>query len=87
MVKQIPGYYRWLRSDTCRGGLLIGEEASQEDYLADADHQQDEGLADGPERHAGVEVLGAAAALGFTQTEVRLVVDDRLQGLVDGHTS
>lgn len=33
-----PRAQRLLRSDTCRGGLLVGEEASQQDHLTDANH-------------------------------------------------
>lgn len=75
-----------LWSNTCRGGLLVREEASQQHHLTDADHQKDNGLSDRPERHPSVEVLGPAASLGFTEAEVCLVVNDWLQGLMDGHT-
>lgn len=81
-----PGAQRMLRSDACCGGLLVREEAPQQDHLTDADHQKDNGLSDGPESNTGVEVLRPTATLGLTEAEVSLVVDDRLQGLVDGHT-
>lgn len=75
-----------LWSDTCSSGLLVREKASQQDHLTDADHQKDNGFSDGPERNTGVEVLCPTASLGLTEAEVCLVVDDRLQGLMDGHT-
>uniref|UniRef100_A0A0E9R3X4 Uncharacterized protein n=1 Tax=Anguilla anguilla TaxID=7936 RepID=A0A0E9R3X4_ANGAN len=37
-----------------------------------------------PEGHPRVEVFSPAAAPGLPETEVGLVVDDGLQGLVDG---
>lgn len=82
-----PWAQRLLRSDTCCGGLPVREEASQQDHLTDADHQKYNGLADGPECNAGVEVLRPTAPLSLTKAEVSLVVDDRLQGLMDRHAS
>lgn len=81
-----PRAQRLLRSNTCCSGLPIREEASQQDHLADANHKEDNGLPDGPECHSGVEVLCPAASLGLTEAEVCLVINDRLQGLMDGHT-
>lgn len=80
-----PRAQRLLRSDACCSGLPVREEASQQDHLADADNQKDNGFSDRPERHTSVEVLCPAASLGLTEAEVCLVVDDRLQGLMDGH--
>lgn len=80
-----PGAQRLLRSDTCCSGLFVREETSQQDHLADADHQKDNGFSNGPERNTGVEVLCPTASLGLSEAEMRLVVDDRLQSLMDGH--
>lgn len=80
-----PRVQRLLRSDARCSGLLIREEASQQYHLTDADHQKDNGFSDGPECNTGVKVLCPTASLGLTETEVCLVVDDRLQGLMDGH--
>lgn len=82
-----PGAQRLLRSDARCSGLLVREEASQQYHLTDADHQKDNGLSDGPECNTGVEVLRPTASLGLTEAEVSLVVDDRLQGFMDGHAS
>lgn len=84
-VESNPRAQRLLRSDTRCSGLLVREEASQQDHLTDADHQKNNGFSDGPERNTGVEVLCPTASLGLTEAEVSLVVDDRLQGLMDGH--
>lgn len=74
-----------LGSNSRRGGLPVREEAPQQNYLADADHQQNEGLSNGPESHSCVEVLGSAASLTLPQTEMCLIVNDRFQGLMNGH--
>lgn len=74
-----------LRSNSRHGGLLVWEETSKQDHLADADHQKDNGLSDGPEGDTGVQVLRPTAPLGLAEAEVRLVVYDRLQGLMDWH--
>lgn len=74
-----------LGSNSRRGGLPVREEAPQQNYLADADHQQNEGLSNGPESHSCVEVLGTAASLTLPQTEMCLIVNDRFQGLMNGH--
>lgn len=76
-----------LWSDTCRGGLPVWEKASQQDHLTDADNQEDDGFSNGPEGNTGVEVFCPTASLGLTETEMCLVVNDRLQGLMDGNTS
>lgn len=81
-----PEAQRLLRSDACCGGLLVRKEASQQDHLTDADHQEDNGFPDGPESNTGVEVLCPTTTLGLTEAEVCLVINDGLQGLVDGHT-
>lgn len=54
--------------------------------MADADHQEDKRLPDGPEGHPGVQVLCSAASLRLPQPEMGLVIDHRLQGFVDGDT-
>lgn len=82
-----PRAQRLLRSDTCRSGLLVWEEASQQNHLTDADYQKDNGFSNGPECNTGVEVLCPAASLGLTEAKVCLRVDDQLQGLMDGHAS
>lgn len=74
-----------LGSNTRGGGLPVRKEASQQDHLADADYQQNEGLPNGPESHSCVEVLGTAASLTLPQTEMCLIVNDRFQGLMNGH--
>lgn len=76
-----------LWSDACCRGLLVREKASQENHLTDADHKQDDGFSNRPEGNAGVEVFSTTASLGFPETEVCLVVNDRLQSLVNGNTS
>lgn len=81
-----PWAQKLLRSNACCSGLLVREEASQQDHLTDADHQKDDGFTDGPECNTGVEVFCPTASLGLTEAEVCLVVDDGLQGLMDGHT-
>lgn len=81
-----PRVQKLLRSDTCRGCLLVREEASQQDHLTDADHQKDDGFSNGPESNSSVEVLCTTSPLGLTETEVCLIVNDRFEGLVDGHT-
>lgn len=48
------GSQRLLWPDTCRRGLLVREEASQQDHLADADYQKDNGFSDGPESNTGI---------------------------------
>lgn len=74
-----------LRTDTGSGGFAIREEAPQQNHLTDADHQQNDSLADGPEGHSGVKVLSPAAALSLSQTEMGLVVNHRLQCLMNGY--
>lgn len=66
---------RLLGAHASGGGFAVREEAPEQHHLADADHQQDDGLANGPEGHPGVKVLGTAAALRLPQTEMGLIVD------------
>lgn len=79
-----PCESRILRSHASRGGFLVWEEAPEQNHLTDADHEEDEGLADGPEGHSSVEIFSSAAALSLSQPEVRLIVDHGFQGLVNG---
>lgn len=81
-----PRVQELLGSDTCCGGLLVREEASQQDHLTDADHQKDNRFSNGPESNSSVEVLCTTAPLGLTEAEVCLIVNNRFEGLVDGHT-
>lgn len=85
--KSNPGDQSLLRSDACGSSLPVREEASQQDHLTNADHQKYNGLADGPECNTSVEVLRPTASLCLTKAEVSLVVDDRLQGLMNRHAS
>ena len=64
---------------------IVCKEAAKDEDLADADEKYDDRLSDGPELDAIIELLGEVLTLRLAQAVVRLIVDHRLQVLVDTH--
>lgn len=67
-----PGHGCPLGGDRPADGPPLGEEALEQQHLADADHKQGDGLAHGPVRDPAIQVLGPGPVLGLPQPVVRL---------------
>lgn len=77
-------YQLWSNTGCC--GSFIREEAFQEKYLPNTNNKKDDGFPDRPIGHSCVQILCSAAALRFPQAEVSLIIDDRLQSLMNWNT-
>ncbi|KAL8591854.1 hypothetical protein ACOMHN_044350 [Nucella lapillus] len=59
--------------------MLVGEEATQNQNLADADQDDDDRFPDRPEQHALVDVFRKGSTLSLAKSEVSLKVKDSFQ--------